>query len=159
SSLLTYFLFHEHEPFIRLVREQNTLNLEARAIARRGATTLVMQERTDQTPTAHVLYRGAYDQKRQRVECNTPALLPPMSAGLPRNRLGFAQWLFTEEHPLTARVTVNRMWQEIFGVGLVKTADDFGSQGERPSHPELLDWLAVDFREGGWDMKRFYKQV
>jgi hypothetical protein len=159
SSLLTYFLFHEHGPFMALVREQNSLTAESRAIAGRSATTLVMQERTDHRPTAHLLHRGAYDQKRELVECNTPTILPPMAAALPRNRLGFAQWLFTGDHPLTARVAVNRMWQEVFGTGLVKTVDDFGSQGERPSNPELLDWLAVDFRESGWDMKRFYKQL
>jgi hypothetical protein len=118
-----------------------------------------MQERPDTTPLAHVLYRGAYDQKRQQVEAATPAILPPMTSDMPRNRLGFAKWLFTADHPLTARVTVNRMWQEIFGTGIVKTPDDFGSQGDPPSHPELLDWLAVDFRESGWDVKRFYKQV
>jgi hypothetical protein len=159
SALLTYFLIKEYEPFRKLAFEQNQLNLKSRAIARRGAVTLVMQERAESRPMAHILYRGAYDQKREKVEANTPAVLPPMPSELPRNRLGFAQWLFRPEHPLTARVTVNRMWQEVFGVGLVKTPDDFGSQGEPPSHPELLDWLAVDFRENGWDVKRFYKQL
>jgi cytochrome c553 len=159
NALLTYFLLNEYEPFRKLARQQNDLNLKANAIARRGAVTLVMEERTDTKPTAWVLYRGAYDQRRQQVEAATPSVLPPMTSAMPRNRLGFAKWLFIDDQPLTARVAVNRMWQEIFGTGIVKTADDFGSQGEPPTHPELLDWLAVDFREHGWDMKRFYKQV
>jgi hypothetical protein len=159
AALRQYFLFTQYEPFRRLAAEQNTLNLKAKDIARRGAVTLVMHERTDAKPSAHVLYRGAYDQKRDAVDANTPSVLPPMTSELPRNRLGFAKWLFREDHPLTARVTVNRMWQEIFGAGIVRTVDDFGSQGEPPSHPELLDWLAVDFRESGWDVKRFYKQI
>ena len=158
-NLLDWFLTRCYEPYRKLAAERHRLNLELRAIASRGAVTLVMEERADQRPFAHVLYRGAYDQKRDRVEAGTPAVLPPMASALPRNRLGFARWLFTEDHPLTARVAVNRMWQEIFGVGLVKTADDFGSQGEPPSDPQLLDWLAVDFRESGWDVKRFYRQV
>jgi hypothetical protein len=159
KNLLEWYLFRSYEPYRKLASEQQRLNLELRGIASRGATTLVMEERADQKPFAYTLYRGAYDQKRDRVEASTPTVLPPMAAALPRNRLGFARWLFTEDHPLTARVAVNRMWQEVFGTGLVKTADDFGSQGEPPTHPQLLDWLAVDFRESGWDVKRFYRQL
>jgi mono/diheme cytochrome c family protein len=159
DRLLAYFLLREFEPYRTLAAEQNKLNLEAKEIVRHAATTPVMAERTDQKPFAHILYRGAYDQPRDRVEASTPTVLPPMAAALPRNRLGLAQWLFTEDQPLTARVVVNRMWQEIFGVGLVRTADDFGSQGEPPTHPQLLDWLAVDFQQSGWDIKRFYRQI
>ena len=159
ARLLTYFLVRQYEPFRKLANELHTLNGEAKAIESRAATTEIMHEKPDSPPFAYVLYRGAYDQKRQRVDAATPAILPPMTSDLPRNRLGFARWLFTKDHPLTARVAVNRMWQEIFGTGLVKTVDDFGSQGEAPSNPELLDWLALDFRDHQWDMKRFYKQI
>lgn len=159
AAMLDYYLFHDDESYRTLVREKTELEEEAHAIERRGANTLIMQERADSKPFAYVLYRGAYDQKRDRVDARTPAILPPMTSAMPRNRLGFAEWLFTPDQPLTARVAVNRMWQEIFGTGIVKTVDDFGSQGEPPSNQQLLDWLAVDFRENGWDMKRFYRQI
>jgi hypothetical protein len=101
-----------------------------------------------------VLYRGLYDQMRDEVRPNVPAVLPPMAQSLPRNRLGLAKWLVDPVNPLTARVTVNRLWQHIYGTGIVKTSEDFGSQGEPPSNQQLLDWLAVDFRESGWDVKK-----
>jgi hypothetical protein len=119
--------------------------------------TLVMQERSGTKPVAHILYRGQYDQPREEVEPNVPSVLPRMPDSLPRNRLGLAEWLVDPANPLTARVTVNRFWEEVFGSGIVKTAEDFGAQGEAPSHPALLDWLAVEFRESGWDVKKFFK--
>jgi hypothetical protein len=119
---------------------------------------MVMHE-TATNRAAFVLKRGAYDAPGEQVSRATPAALMPFDSSLPRNRLGLAQWLFSDQNPLTARVAVNRLWQMMFGRGLVKTADNFGSQGELPSHPELLDWLAVDFREHGWDVKRMIKQV
>jgi hypothetical protein len=159
AALVDYYLFYKDDAFRAMVKEQNELNADVSAMERRGAVTLIMQERAATTPSAHILYRGAYDQQRELVQAGTPSVLPPMTSEMPRNRLGFARWLFSDDHPLTARVTVNRMWQEIFGTGIVKTVDDFGSQGEPPSNQALLDWLAVDFREGGWDVKRFYRQV
>ncbi len=159
DRLFSYFLLREYAPYRALAAEEDKLSMEAKEISSHAASTPVMEERTDQKPFAHTLYRGAYDQPRERVEASTPSVLPPMAVALPRNRLGLAQWLFSEGQPLTARVAVNRMWQEIFGIGLVRTVDDFGSQGEAPSHPQLLDWLAVDFEENGWDVKRFYREL
>ena len=113
----------------------------------------------DSVRETHVLIRGNYDAPGDEVEPSTPESILSFNDDYPRNRLGLAQWLFDNENPLTARVFVNRMWQEIFGRGLVKTSGDFGMQGELPSHPELLDWLAIDFREHGWDIKRLIKQL
>ena len=103
----------------------------------------------------------AYDQPdtRELLEPRTLEVLPPMKASLPKTRLGLAKWIVDPENPLTARVAVNRYWQMYFGKGLVKTSEDFGSQGESPSHPELLDWLATEFIDSGWDIKAMQKLI
>jgi hypothetical protein len=121
-------------------------------------TLMVMQELPEPRP-AYLLRRGSYDAPAERVERAVPAALPPMPRSFPNNRLGIAKWLVSREHPLTSRVTVNRFWQTLFGVGLVKTVDDFGSQGELPSHPELLDWLATEFQTNGWNVKATLKAI
>jgi hypothetical protein len=136
-----------------------TVDAERDLIARRSPVTFVMEERTDQTPFSYVLYRGMYDQPRDKVEPAVPGILPQLKPDMPRNRLGLAQWLVSAENPVTARVTVNRFWQEIFGTGIVRTAEDFGSQGELPSNQALLDWMAVEFRESGWDVKKFFRML
>ena len=106
-----------------------------------------------------ILNRGDYAQPGEKVEVGTPGALPPMPAGAPQNRLGLAQWITMKENPLTARVAVNRIWKLFFGEGLVGTLADFGLQGDWPTHPELLDWLAVDFVETGWDVKRLVRLI
>ncbi len=144
------------QPLAEMVKRRDSLNDEQAKIRQRGTVAYVMNERTN-APEAFILFRGAYDQRRDKVAANTPSFLPPLPAAAPHNRLGFAKWLLLPENSLTARVTVNRYWQELFGTGIVKTSGDFGVAGEPPSHPELLDWLAVDFREHNWDVKRIFK--
>jgi Protein of unknown function (DUF1549)/Protein of unknown function (DUF1553)/Planctomycete cytochrome C len=106
-----------------------------------------------------VLARGEYLKPTDKVTFNTPKFLPPLAPDAPRNRLGLAQWLTSPEHPLTARVQINRMWQNLFGLGIVKTTEDFGVQSEYPIHLDLLDWLAVEFRASGWDMKSIQRLI
>ncbi|ADB37010.1 PSD1 and planctomycete cytochrome C domain-containing protein [Spirosoma linguale] len=113
----------------------------------------------DTTRKTFILKRGVYDAPGDEVQPGTPKAILPFNPSYPKNRLGLAQWLFDKKNPLTARVYVNLLWQEFFGKGIVRTAGDFGMQGELPSHPELLDWLAVDFMEHNWDIKRLVKQM
>jgi len=108
---------------------------------------------------AFVLTRGAYNKPAEKVDRDVPAIFPRLPDGSPKNRLGLAQWLVSPQHPLTARVIVNRYWQHYFGTGIVKTAEDFGVQGQWPTHPELLDWLATEFVRTGWDVKRMQKLI
>lgn len=119
---------------------------------------VTMRESENPVP-AYILARGDYTQPTKQVERDTPDWLPPFPKDQPRNRLGFAKWLTSPDHPLTSRVMINRVWQEIFGTGLVETSDNFGLQGAQPSHPQLLDWLARDFMDHGWDHKRAIKQM
>ena len=121
-------------------------------------TTLVMEDMKAPRPT-HILMRGAFNSPGERVEPGTPDVLGAMASDLPRNRLGLAKWLVDPKNPLTARVIVNRHWQQVFGYGLVKTSEDFGTQGDLPSHPEMLDWLAQDFVSNGWNVKRLMKML
>ncbi|MEM6345926.1 MAG: DUF1553 domain-containing protein [Bacteroidota bacterium] len=119
---------------------------------------MVMQEMPEPRQT-FILNRGVYDDYGEAVNPNTLSSLPAMPADLPKNRLGLAEWLFLPQHPLTARVAVNRYWQQYFGQGLVKTTQDFGNQGELPSHPELLDWLAIQFEASNWDVKALQRLI
>jgi len=132
------------------------LEEERTAIRKRGTIAHVMNEKKDMAK-AFILARGEYDKRLDEVRADTPDILPALPEGLPRNRLGLARWLLLAEHPLTSRVTVNRFWQEVFGTGLVRSSGDFGTTGELPSHPELLDWLAVECRESGWDVKKLFR--
>ena len=128
------------------------------AIENASPTAHVFGER-EGPPMAYVLNRGEYDQRRDQVGAGTPAFLPPLPEGAERDRLALARWLFQPGHPLTARVAVNRYWQEPFGQGLVPTSGDFGLAGEPPTHPELLDWLAVHFEAEGWSVKGLFRTL
>lgn len=141
-----------------LQKEVDTAESERKALDTAIPASLVMADMATPRDT-FVLVRGAYDKKGDKVAPGTPAVLPPMAKDAPANRLGLAQWLTEPNHPLVARVTVNRFWQQYFGAGLVKTSEDFGSQGQPPTHPELLDWLSREFVDSGWDVKKLQKLI
>ena len=140
-----------------LGKQITQLESKLSAEKKKAISVMVMQEKPGVRKT-HILDRGEYNLKKEEVSANTPEALLSFD-GFPKNRLGFSQWLADAKNPLFSRVTVNRIWQMMFGYGLVKTTEDFGAQGEEASHPELLDWLAVDFRENGWDMHKLIKKM
>jgi hypothetical protein len=142
----------------KLYADLKLLKLQRQALEETIPTSMVMSESEKPRETA-ILGRGDYRNRGEKVTAGVPGVLPPLPEGEPANRLTLAKWLVDPSHPLTARVAVNRFWQMYFGIGLVKTAEDFGSQGEPPSHPELLDFLAADFIQSGWDVKRMQKQI
>ncbi|WP_435006079.1 DUF1553 domain-containing protein [Tundrisphaera lichenicola] len=156
DPVFTWYFASQVAESKELTGKLTALEQEQAALKARGTIAHVMNEKPEPA-MAFILSRGDYDKRREPVSADTPDILPPMASDLPKNRLGLAQWLVRPEHPLTSRVTVNRFWQEVFGTGLVKTTGDFGLSGELPSHPELLDWLALEFRDKGWDVKAFYR--
>ncbi|RLS38402.1 MAG: DUF1553 domain-containing protein [Planctomycetota bacterium] len=156
DELFGWWLANQDTSSIDMARKLQDLERQEKEMLGRGTQAHVMAEKPGEA-MAFVLARGEYDKRKDQVKPETPAVLPGFPQGAPRNRLGLARWLMLPEHPLTARVTVNRFWQELFGTGLVRTSGDFGVTGELPSHPELLDFLAINFRENAWDVKKFFK--
>jgi len=162
KKLHEYFLTSVHEDVqsqLKPVREElKGIQKKRDELDKAIAATLISKELEKPRPS-WILIRGQYDKHGDPVVPGVPAVLSPLPANKETNRLTFAEWLVDPKHPLTARVTVNRLWQQFFGVGIVKTSEDFGTKGEWPSHPELLDWLATEFMRNGWDIKQFVKLI
>ena len=160
AVLREYYLANVYTParatFEPLVKELNEGRKQRDELDGSLPATMISQE-MDKPRGAFILKRGQYDQRGDAVQPGVPAVLPPLASGTSTNRLDLARWLVSPKHPLTARVTVNRFWQQFFGTGLVKSSGDFGAQGEWPSHPALLDWLATEFIQSGWDVKHMIR--
>ncbi len=156
AALFQHFLLTRHAPHREAAEALVKLRREQNALVTSIADIMVMEEMAQPKP-AHVLRRGMYDQPGDAVTMDTPAVMGRLPAGAPRNRLGLSQWLLDPSHPLMGRVTVNRVWQHQFGVGLVDTPNDFGRNGSNPTHPELLDWLAGELIRGGWRLKPMHR--
>jgi hypothetical protein len=165
KQLLDYFIEHVYTKtrpaFDKLHKDLATTQSQLQQLEKAIPSTLVMQEKAAGRLDTFLLIRGEYDKpdKNQKLQPGVPASLPQLPKDAPANRLALARWLVDPAHPLTARVTVNRFWQQYFGIGIVKTAGEFGSQGDWPSHPELLDWLATEFIRSGWDVKSMQKLI
>jgi hypothetical protein len=156
--LREYYRSHV-DPVGRLIAEELAkLKDEERQVKRTIPQTLVMEE-LEKPRQAYIFKRGLYKNRGENVDPGTPAVLPPMAKGLPRNRLGLAKWLVSAQNPLTARVLVNRIWNRYFGTGIVRTAEDYGVRGELPTHPELLDYLATELVDSKWDLKKLQKRI
>ena len=159
DHFLEYYLFNGYNAaFNQRLKKITQLRKEENLLLTDQPEVMVMTDRSELRPT-FILDRGAYDAPIEEVSPNTPELFPEMPADYPKNRLGLAQWLVAPENPLTSRVAVNRFWAMCFGRGLVATQEDFGNQGNLPTHPELLDWLAVHFMESDWDVKSLMKLI
>lgn len=156
KMLRDYFFDHIDQPSVAMRKDYEKLRGQEKEIRDRGSMSLVMEEK-DTEPFAHILNRGVYSDKGEKVGAAVPEFLPPMPEGAPNNRLGLAKWLNDPANPLPARVTMNRAWSYLFGRGIVETAGDFGIMGARPTHPQLLDWLAAEFIDSGWDYRHMVK--
>lgn len=160
KDLFEFYRWNYSEQFRTEFTELSALRLEETRLVTDIPELMIMQELPqEQQRRTFVMDRGVYDSPSEEVHAETPATLGLLPEGYPRNRLGLAKWLLDEKNPLFSRVMVNRFWMSLFGTGLVKTQEDFGNQGDLPTHPELLDWLAVKFREDNWDTKAFLKRI
>ena len=148
----------EHNKYLENVKQLKTVRQQLTTLRKRVPKVMVMRDQAE-TRDSFILTRGLYNKPGIKVTAATPPSLPPMPASAPKNRLGLARWLVSTENPLTARVFVNRQWAMFFGQGLVNTPEDFGTQGSRPTHPELLDWMASDFIKSGWDIKQLQRRI
>ena len=147
AAIFDYWITTRDQTYMERTAQLAALKSGLDAIRERNPVTHIQREKKDSMPMANILFRGQYDKPKEKVTAATPAVLHAWPKDAPTNRLGLAEWLVSPENPLTARVTVNRFWQEVFGVGLVKSSEDFGTTSEPPPNQDLLDWLAVEFVE------------
>ncbi len=162
ETLRAYYFANNDDAYKKLNEQAGKLSKQYSDLDAKPTTSMIMTDNpANKMRMTYILDRGAYDSPKEdeQIHPGVPAALPAMAENAPQNRLGLAQWLTQPDHPLTARVAINRYWMMLFGDGLVRTAGDFGAQGIPPTHPQLLDWLAVDFADSGWDVKRMLKQL
>jgi hypothetical protein len=159
ETLMDFYIARHTDEKTRAARNSVKVALETEIRFRNSIPSTLVMEEMPQPRETHVLIRGQYDQPGQKVEAGTPTALSSWPETAPKNRLGLARWLMDPANPLTARVAVNRLWKQCFGEGLVRTPNDFGSQGEPPTHPELLDWLAATYRDNGWNTKDLLRLI